>query len=245
MKFNILQVGVGGTGSYLTLPLKKFLESLIRSKTHTVKYILIDNDIVEEKNIYRQNFGIYDIGKYKCEIFKDYDYIQAISSKLNSNIFNILHMLLRDGKINNTMNIVVGCVDNIQARLDIAKLLTSYFNLNCIHHPTFYIDSGNFIDTGQSYVFDYSKDTAENIESKINEIFNNDEFAKKMDMYSPSCTDNGDQSILANIQAATLLYSIITEIISYHTTSVKKISFCRYSRDIDYDLKEQLTRGCI
>ena len=244
MHFNIFQIGVGGTGSYLVVPMKKFLDSLIKSD-NTINYILIDNDIVEEKNVLRQNFNKDNIGKYKCEIFNDREYILSITERLDKRIFNLLINKLKESNNDNTINIIIGCVDTIQSRLDIAKLLKLYLTKSNKIYPTFYVDSGNFIDTGQSYVFDYSKKNANDIEEEINKIFNNDEFAVKMDKEFPSCTNNGDQSIAANFQAASLLYNIVTEILSYHTTSVQRISFTRYSRDINYNAVEQLQRGCI
>lgn len=246
MHINLIQVGVGGTGSYLIVPLKKFLDSLLKSNGTTIRYILIDNDIVEEKNVLRQNFNSDDIGKYKCDVFNDKDYITVIKNRLDKDIYNLLLNKLRYSNNDiNIMNIVIGCVDTIQSRLDISNLLCEYYSKTKRVFPTYYIDSGNFIDTGQSYVFDYTKDDCYDIHNRINDIFNNDEFAVKMDRELPSCTNNGDQSIGANFQAASLLYNIVTEVLSYHTTSVHKISFTRYSREIDYDTMNQLKRGCI
>ena len=65
----IMQVGTGGTGSYLVLPLAKFLNSLKKTRAYNdIKYYLIDNDIVEEKNIWRQNFNYNEIGQNKSEV---------------------------------------------------------------------------------------------------------------------------------------------------------------------------------
>ena len=61
---------------------------------------------------------------------------------------------------------------------------------------------------------------------------------------APSCANNGDQSIMCNFQAANILYNIVTEILVDKTTTVKKITFMRYSREIDYNYADQLKRGC-
>ena len=242
---NVVQVGVGGTGSYLVPPLKRFLMSLVKSTSYTANYYLVDNDTVEEKNTLRQNFNTDDIGKLKCEVFKDDNLIQPLPIKLEPSVYNLLlNKLTNRNKDITTINVIVGCVDTIQARVNIADLLELLYNKHFPNSITFYVDSGNYINTGQSYVFDYQKKTASEIKEEINKYFVENKDAVEMDEL-PSCTNNGDQSIAANFQAASLLYNIVTEILVYKTTSIRKISFMRYSRELDYDSVEQLMRGCI
>ena len=62
-KIYIIQIGCGGTGSWLVSPLSKFVSN-VRSRV-PIKYYLVDNDHVEERNILRQNFSNWDIGKSK------------------------------------------------------------------------------------------------------------------------------------------------------------------------------------
>lgn len=241
MNINVVQVGTGGTGSYLVPPLSKFIRSLIKTGSYKIKYILIDGDTVEEKNVYRQNFDFDDIDFNKAEVLKNkYNmgdlFIYSIDCILEPKYQNILDKILSDSEL----NIVIGCVDNIKARVNIAEMLLNFLNKNNI--KTFYIDSGNFINNGQIYVFNYTKNTAEEILDKIESIFIDDDNALNMDS-APSCSDNGDQSIMCNFQAANILYNIVTEILVDKTTTIKKITFMRYSREIDYDYADQLKRG--
>lgn len=240
---NVLQVGVGGTGSYLVPPLTRFLNSLIRSLSYKASYYLVDGDIVEEKNTLRQNFSNDHIGTAKCSVFTD-PIIQSFPMMLEKSTYNLLINKLIPRIKDPTLNVVIGCVDTIEARMNIVEMLELMYKKDTNNVSTFYVDSGNFISTGQALVFDYQKDSATNIKEKVHKIFEEDKDAVQMDS-APSCTDNGDQSIAANFQAASLVYNIVTEILVNRTTSIKKISFMRYSRDIDYNLAEQLARGCV
>lgn len=66
----IVVVGCGGTGSWLLPKLVKTINDGIRKSIirKDVKLILIDGDIVEEKNLVRQNFIEQDIGQNKAEV---------------------------------------------------------------------------------------------------------------------------------------------------------------------------------
>ncbi len=66
---HIIQIGAGGTGSWL-VPLVSKLINNIRlriSEERKLSYSIIDPDSVEERNIIRQNFTSWDIGKNKAQ----------------------------------------------------------------------------------------------------------------------------------------------------------------------------------
>lgn len=70
----ILIIGVGGIGSWLIEEIARAIE--IGQISPTVKFEIADNDMVEIKQLYYQNFKDEDIGESKAEIlarrFKDY-----------------------------------------------------------------------------------------------------------------------------------------------------------------------------
>ena len=68
-EFNIIIVGVGGTGGYVVRDLQRFIYSLGK-RVHDIKLNLhlVDPDIVEMKNLLRQNFSPTDLGKPKAEV---------------------------------------------------------------------------------------------------------------------------------------------------------------------------------
>lgn len=247
---NVIQIGCGGTGSYFMPPMVKFLSSIHGNSEIEIKYYLIDNDIVESKNVARQNFTINDIDKYKCSVLKNrydnnnlcIDLDLKIDDSTSEVILNYMH------PIDDTLTIIVGCVDNIETRLCIARMLMKFFNKfsqtkHAFSNQVWYVDSGNFIDSGQSLVFKYNDyyETAKVNEDKIKQIFSTKE-AKLMDTM-PSCANNGDQSIFANFRAADILFSIVSEILFRGDTTVKRVSFLRYSLDTEMDMIEQLKHG--
>ena len=68
--YNIIIVGVGGTGSHLT----SFLSQLIgNNKVYNMKHkiILVDGDVVEEKNLKTQKFLESDVGRLKSEVLSE------------------------------------------------------------------------------------------------------------------------------------------------------------------------------
>ena len=64
MHFDIVQVGCGGNGGYITQRLAKLISSLTKNSSHTTfDYTLVDLDRVEEKNLQRQPFLPRDLDK--------------------------------------------------------------------------------------------------------------------------------------------------------------------------------------
>lgn len=63
----IVQLGAGGTGGHIAPHLYRLLYSLNR----TVRYIICDGDVVEEKNLVRQNFTPADLGENKAQVLAE------------------------------------------------------------------------------------------------------------------------------------------------------------------------------
>jgi PRTRC genetic system ThiF family protein len=62
----IIQVGVGGTGSWLALSLARLVYHAGQAG-QTVKLVLVDPDTVEERNVGRQGFSPAEVGQNKAE----------------------------------------------------------------------------------------------------------------------------------------------------------------------------------
>lgn len=60
----IVMLGAGGIGGHITPHLYHLLYSLERS----VRFILCDGDVMEEKNLVRQNFTPADLGENKAQV---------------------------------------------------------------------------------------------------------------------------------------------------------------------------------
>ena len=60
----IVMLGAGGTGGHIAPHLYRLLYALERP----VRFIICDGDIVEEKNLVRQNFTPADLGENKAKV---------------------------------------------------------------------------------------------------------------------------------------------------------------------------------
>ena len=63
----IVQLGAGGTGGHVAPHLYRLLYALERP----ARYIVCDGDIVETKNLVRQNFSPADLGENKARILAE------------------------------------------------------------------------------------------------------------------------------------------------------------------------------
>jgi PRTRC genetic system ThiF family protein len=139
-QINITMVGCGGTGSHLASGLVSIMQALI-AKGKRVRMCFFDGDIVEEKNVGRQLFSPGDIGQNKA----------CVLAERLSRAFNVVidyserHINQRDDFMWSwdSMNVVVGCVDNPAARAVIANAMErAAANL-------WWLDCGNDRHSGQ------------------------------------------------------------------------------------------------
>lgn len=141
MRFMFYVVGVGGTGSLLARDLAKLLIGTSN------KMCLIDNDIVEKKNIIRQGYQKQDIGDNKAI---------ALSRKINS-LYSVGCLFLDEyandvNLLNHIKNherytpIIVGCVDNDQTRMVLEKVVNHL-------DEVVYLDSANSEWDGNVYIY--------------------------------------------------------------------------------------------
>lgn len=145
--------GVGGTGSRLVPLLAQFVKSC-PWVVNPIIY-LIDFDVVEEKNLARQNFVSRDIGKYKSDVLAE-----RYSKAFDVNIISIPEKLTdisRETRLksrdltSNTMHIM--CVDSPEARREILSTLYNhiynYSRIGYLSNNLLILDSGNENDFGQ------------------------------------------------------------------------------------------------
>jgi len=127
-KIVIAQVGCGGTGSWL-VPFVSKLANNIKLRTiseNFINYTIFDNDVVEQRNILRQNFSSWDIGKNKAlalinkNVFEFQD-IKACIKRVKKYV-DILPDSLPAVDQLPTLFIILGCCDNNKTRQDLFKI---------------------------------------------------------------------------------------------------------------------------
>lgn len=163
---NIFVVGCGGTGSRLVPMLVQFIRSITREHVPsgwlgTTNIVLIDGDVVEQKNLIRQNFISTDVGKNKAQVLamryaKAYGmnvvaYPKFIESTDNyGTVRNKIRTETGLPEIN-TNDMVIMCVDSANAR----RIVINAFGAgqHIVGNHTAFIDAGNEDSFGQVRLF--------------------------------------------------------------------------------------------
>jgi len=202
----IIMLGAGGTGGHIAPHLYRLLHTLERP----VKVVIADGDIVEEKNLVRQNFISADLGKNKAQVLAERyatafgieikyipDFVEC-GDKLSELIMPDTY---RSSSYSNQRQeglvILIGAVDNNKSRQLCHQAFKNADNL-------IYIDSGNGEYTGQ--VVCGIKRSGRTYYKPIGDVYpdilsNTDKFPTQL-----SCAEaavSAPQSIVANIMAAT------------------------------------------
>ena len=232
----IFQFGTGGTGSWLVPLMVKFIRNMsLRfhsdEEEEQIKfdYFLIDDDIVEQRNILRQNFDEYDVGRKKvsamarkyqpmCESLHPIDFRPDTPTK-----FKKLFQGLISSKVyirSTSIVYIFGCVDDNKPRRQIFSYIKNKgFDTGINKVPIVYFDSGNNLHNGQivTSAFNLKDETSLEcllgIEKDFYESrFKNPKFFKMFplkveDDDDMSCAFFGDQSQTINSIAASLLFA--------------------------------------
>lgn len=142
---SLFVVGCGGTGSLVAEGLCRLL--------HGAKGViyLVDYDRVEEQNLHRQNFYHEDLGEFKSQslarrLARKYGRTMGYSvHPYNSKMLHELPRGFMHGATGLDPAIIIGCVDNPEARRSIADGLSGL---------TVWVDAGNGESSGQVLVGD-------------------------------------------------------------------------------------------
>jgi len=129
----IVIIGCGGNGSHIV----PHVARLVRSLRNDIEMVLIDGDIVEEKNLIRQHFIPTDIGTNKAEVLA-----RRYGNALNVNIGHVPEYLTDASASamlsNGARTLVITCTDNLKSR-----------HLVATKHTGVWIDLGNEKTSGQ------------------------------------------------------------------------------------------------
>lgn len=129
---HVVVVGVGGTGSALARSIARIIYDMNRRGLFTPRFTLIDPDVVEEKNVGRQMFTPADIGQNKAVLLsRRFNLALGLSSTAIPEHFDPEH------HPNGFGTLLIGCVDNHQARLALSQA------------EGIWLDCGNHRNSGQ------------------------------------------------------------------------------------------------
>lgn len=125
-------VGLGGTGSQVARSLARMLYDMRRARLHTPTVVFIDPDMVEEKNVGRQMFAAGDVGQNKSRVLaRRFNQALGLQIAAIDQPVDVRRHFERHGSL------VIGCVDNHDARRELAKV------------DGIWLDAGNHFDSGQ------------------------------------------------------------------------------------------------
>lgn len=142
-------IGAGGTGSKVLTALMEMNHSLTELGHAGLQVHLWDDDIITEANLGRQRFAPSEAGLYKSvALINRVNRFMGTNWKAETQKFerNNFGGLPENAKA----TIYITCVDNVQARFDIAEMLKAMSKRRMSRdEPKYWLDFGNRQQTGQ------------------------------------------------------------------------------------------------
>ena len=227
----IVQLGAGGTGGHIAPHLYRLLYSLERP----VRYIICDGDVVEQKNLVRQNFTPADLGENKAQVLAErystvfgmeteyvpdfVDEESRLKDLLTPAYFLTNHPASSNSERVEELVILLGAVDNNKSRQLCHKVFLQAREL-------VYIDSGNGEYTGQ--VVCGVRRGAKTCYPPIGTVYpdvleETDKFPTELSCAEASVS--APQSIAANITAATAVVDMVYNILAVGDSTVRQVTF--------------------
>jgi PRTRC genetic system ThiF family protein len=142
----ITLVGAGGTGGQVLTALARMNQALIALNHPGLMVSVFDDDTVTRANLGRQLFTTAELGLHKSVAL-----INRINRFFGTNWKAVTEKFDKAYSGHTGATITIGCVDTVQARMEIAKILKALNkNMgNSRSQPLYYMDFGNSRETGQ------------------------------------------------------------------------------------------------
>ena len=244
----IVMLGAGGTGGHIAPHLYRLLYSLRRP----VRFILCDGDVVEEKNLVRQNFTPADLEENKAKVLAERysavfgmetEYVPSFvedEAQLRTLLEPAYLWLRQPGHQYNVrvpeLVILIGAVDNNKSRQLCDRVFRRAMEL-------IYIDSGNGEFTGQ--VVCGVRRGCRTYYPPIGTVYpdvlvKTDKFPTELSCAEASIS--APQSMAANITAATLVVDMVYNILATGSSTVRKVTFSTQTVNVRPELQKQNTR---
>lgn len=235
----VIMLGAGGTGGHIAPHLYRLLYALDRP----VRFIICDGDVVEQKNLVRQNFAPADLGENKAKVLAErYASVFGMETEYVPEFIENEERLRRllqpySWQIGNEylreQVILIGAVDNNRSR----QLCDAIFYQM---EELIYIDSGNGEHTGQ--VVCGIRSGSRTLYRPIGRVY--PDVLKEKDKFPTelSCAEASlaaPQSIAANITAATAVVDMIYNILALGECRVRQVTFATTSVNMRPTLSKQ------
>ncbi len=223
----IVMLGAGGTGGHIAPHLYRLLHTLDRP----ARFIICDGDIVEEKNLVRQNFIRAELGENKAKILAqryasvfglETEYLPMFvetEAQLKELLKPDLRYLPRQNTVQKELVILIGAVDNNKSRQLCHKVFYQMEDL-------VYIDSGNGEFTGQVVcgIRSHGRTIYRPVGAAYPDVLREtDKFPTELSCAEASIS--APQSITANITAATGVVDMIYNILILGESRVRQVTF--------------------
>lgn len=215
----IVMLGAGGTGGYAAPHIYRLIHTLNRP----ARFLVADGDIVEKKNLVRQNFIHADLGRNKAAVMAE-RYASAFGMEiayLPEFIENedALAALTAPDYSRKELAILIGAVDNNRSRQMCHEAFMRAKEL-------VYIDSGNGQYTGQ--VVCGIRRNGRTYYKPVGTLYpdvlaDTDKFPTEL-----SCAEaaiSAPQSVVANVMAATAILSYLYDILVLGDITVRNVTF--------------------
>lgn len=228
----VVMLGAGGTGGHIAPHLYRLLYALDRP----ARFILCDGDVVEEKNLVRQNFIPADLGENKARVLAErYSSVFAMETEYVPEFVEseeTLGELIQPavcrsgGQLQQEQVILIGAVDNNRSRQLCHQVFYQAKDL-------IYIDSGNGEHTGQ--VVCGIRSGGRTLYRPVGGIYpdvlsEGDKFPTELSCAEASVS--APQSITANITAATIVVDMIYNILTQGDHRVRYATFATSSCNV-------------
>ena len=241
----IVMLGAGGTGGHIAPHLYRLLYSLDRP----VRFIICDGDVVEKKNLVRQNFIPADLGENKAKVLAErYSTVFGMETEYVPDYIEsedrlkklITPMEWRRGPFSERpvwdQVILIGAVDNNRSRQLCHKVFYEARDL-------VYIDSGNGKHTGQ--VVCGIRSGGRTFYRPVGKVYpdvleQTDKFPTELSCAEASLSS--PQSITANVTAATVVVDMIYNILAQGESRVRLATFSTTSCNVRATLQKQTAR---
>jgi PRTRC genetic system ThiF family protein len=140
---DVILAGCGGTGGFLAWDLARIAYHM-KETERPVNLTFVDPDIVEEKNIGRQNFCPAEVGRFKAVVLAE-RFNQAYGLCIGNSCTQIFN---HEFNIFGGITVVVGAVDSPGARAQIEGQVKKLKK----HSNVWWVDCGNEYQNGQVLV---------------------------------------------------------------------------------------------